>query len=689
MAASDSNSFLTMDKASASVENASSLSRSLWITFVTLLTYLAVTAGTVTHRDLLLESPLTLPLLDVSMPLVAFFWVTPLILLIFHVYLMLNIALLADTIRLWEDTVRHETRRLGALQSGRQLDGLRRQLPNFIAVQILAGPLGVGSGVRFLLKATFLITVAFAPVLVLLEMLMQFLPYHSANVAGLHRVVIAVDLLLLWFFWPSITGTDSGVLRRIGRGSGACAIIAIMIFSNLLATFPGEEHHEGFVSEWLDAIPIALMNDENDVPCESLSECLFGQRLTYGRFREGIFANSILISVNELTTRSETEIASMTITNSFVNRDLSQANFSGSDLRKSDFSGAKLDGASFSLSRLDGARFDCSFSGDARCTNLEGALFHETSLVRASFTSATLVDAGFVRADLLEADLSQAHATQASFFEVDGRGTKFVSAILTAATIYNHSSFQGADFSMANMDGLKIETSSIDGASFDFTSMDGSSIIDSTAGGAWFNKTSMRGSLVDSTFLGGSVFQDTETTGSSWNAVGIWRQKGLARDGTVSIQNDKTEPQLEGYVASRIYDVEPDKVVPMDGGRYQQYVKYSLRPELSLQLANLVRGRLRVLAPDNEFSSGRAADDPIAFSAQDHQNAIISGYCDRPYAAEATFENVIRASKFFKPLREAILNKILDGSCLEEFEGKDTVIELLRDPSNADLAAGH
>ena len=45
----------------------------LWTTFVTLELYLMIAFGSVTHRDLLLQLPLKLPLLGVDLPLIGFF----------------------------------------------------------------------------------------------------------------------------------------------------------------------------------------------------------------------------------------------------------------------------------------------------------------------------------------------------------------------------------------------------------------------------------------------------------------------------------------------------------------------------------------------------------------------------------------------------------------------------------------
>jgi hypothetical protein len=46
--------------------------QTLWFSFLTFMVYLAIAAGTTTHRMLFLESPLKLPVLNIDLPLWAF-----------------------------------------------------------------------------------------------------------------------------------------------------------------------------------------------------------------------------------------------------------------------------------------------------------------------------------------------------------------------------------------------------------------------------------------------------------------------------------------------------------------------------------------------------------------------------------------------------------------------------------------
>src|SRR5713101_6289269 len=69
------------------VNDASSRAAALWLSFLTFMAYLTMTMGAVTHEALLKQNAIKLPVLNVDLPLVAFFWIAPIFFLLFHFYL--------------------------------------------------------------------------------------------------------------------------------------------------------------------------------------------------------------------------------------------------------------------------------------------------------------------------------------------------------------------------------------------------------------------------------------------------------------------------------------------------------------------------------------------------------------------------------------------------------------------------
>ena len=74
-----------LDALRNAVVDAAGVGYGLWFSYLFVLLYFAIAAGAVTHRDLLLESPVKLPFLNVELPLKPFFILGPLVFLVVHV----------------------------------------------------------------------------------------------------------------------------------------------------------------------------------------------------------------------------------------------------------------------------------------------------------------------------------------------------------------------------------------------------------------------------------------------------------------------------------------------------------------------------------------------------------------------------------------------------------------------------
>src|SRR6516162_8175271 len=172
--ATDSN---DVDKLQSALNDAAGKASILWTTFVTFELYLVIAFGSVTHRNLFLEDPIKLPLLNVDLPLVGFFLIAPAILVIFHFYVLLQLLAMARKTRDY-DTV---LRKVAPEASDHQL--LRQRLDPFLILQFLAGPTEQRTGFSGLsLRLIAWITLAGAPVLILLQGQVTFLPYHGIGV---------------------------------------------------------------------------------------------------------------------------------------------------------------------------------------------------------------------------------------------------------------------------------------------------------------------------------------------------------------------------------------------------------------------------------------------------------------------------------------------------------------------------
>jgi Pentapeptide repeats (8 copies) len=317
------------------VVEAAGVGAGFWISYLFALFYFAVAAGAVTHRNLLLESPVKLPFLNVELPLEAFFVLGPFVFLIVHAYVLLHLVFSAGKVGAFNAE-------LQAQISGSDARArLRGQLPSNIFVQSLAGPPEVRTAaIRVLLWLITRISLVFGPLALLILFQRQFLPYHSEWITWWQRITVVIDIVLLWILWPSIALGET--TRRGWKSAKVRAWLLVTILPFLLvatiATFPGE---------WLE-------NKLRPVPgWAAAHELLVAGPVNYVTGRRQSWWSNVLVLPNfeggdrALSLRS---------------RSLEGAVLSGAHLRNADFTGASLTGAKFALADLREARFGFEYS---------------------------------------------------------------------------------------------------------------------------------------------------------------------------------------------------------------------------------------------------------------------------------------------------------------------------------------
>lgn len=461
------------DEVRKALDDAAGMSRNLWLVFLTFGTYLAIAVGSVTHRNLFLEDPIKLPLLNVELPLVAFFWVAPLLFLIFHAYLLLNLRLLVDNVRRYNEVVD------AAKLDPKQDDSFRLLLTNFPFVQLLAGTSDSRSGlVGGVLRGIVWITVVLAPVMLLVLMQLQFLPYHDWRVTTVHRAVIVADLILLWLFWPTIMDNvrGAGLANRLIYGSGAVLTGLVIIFAVHVATFPGESLDRNVVAmtPWpLDWELQEVDSDEGENSTTSRQLVWIGRPIYQLLFlgdvdevssgRTSLWSNTLVLPDQDFIEDDET-LDKTKRTVSLRGRDLQGAVLIRTDLRQADFTGANLNEAKLDRAKLEEAQFGCAKRGNddddrsSGCTTLQGASLRDARLQLASLVEVEAQGADLFRAHLEMADLS---------------GAQLQGARLTRAWL------QGASLEGADLQGAVLREAQLQGASIDRADFTGASLMHS------------------------------------------------------------------------------------------------------------------------------------------------------------------------------------------------------------------
>ncbi|CCE05775.1 membrane hypothetical protein [Bradyrhizobium sp. STM 3843] len=517
------------------LNDASAKASVLWITFVTFELYLAIAFGSVTHRNLFLEEPIKLPLLNVDLPLVGFFVVAPSVLLVFQFYIFLQLLALAYKATDFDGLLRRE------FPSEHSSELLRQRLDPFLILQFLVGTKSQRRGpISVSLRFIAWITLAGAPVVILLQAQLAFLPYHLAEVQWFLRLCVVVSLIIIWCFWDPVRADDQPVFKNISPRAwwivGGAGTFLVAIFSIFVATFPGE-----------------FLNDRFSVPFRAT---LFDGDMHNGRLSSP-FSNRLVLADQSFIDPDKLE--KLEISRSFRGRDLKGAILDRADLRRADFTGAMLDQASLSGAHLQRVRFGC-YGGtaarpdpipwprdectwlrdaDLRFTELDGANFKSARLDSAAFDFAAgrnvdfeyaqLAHASLRSADLLEATHDRARLEDAHFDEANLIGASiqyahssdahFNSAKLQGANLMD-AKFERANFFGANLQAVNLSLSDLSKATLDYAQLQGASLFKATLERATFVETGLQGASVIGAHLAGVKLDKAY----------LWRASGSPED---------------------------------------------------------------------------------------------------------------------------------------------------------------
>ncbi|MDQ6866967.1 MAG: pentapeptide repeat-containing protein [Pseudomonadota bacterium] len=359
-----------LEEIKKSVEDAASVSGGLWLSYLFLLSYIAIAAGAVTHEDLLLERSVKLPFLNVELPLLAFFALAPFVVLIIHAYALMHFIMLGKKASRFHTELRRqfpdqqtETQKSGAAPDGAHKeirDKLRRLLPSNIFVQILAGPPELRTGIfESMLKLIALTTLVVLPILLLLLLQIQFLPFHDVTITWAQRAALILDIIFLWLLRPPILADLSveifkraRVRARVLRGFGVVLAgvmsIAALWFSIVVVTIPGERQESALAA--LDGprwqIP-TVVNDEGKPKRVSTHDLLFvGEVDPTTRRRKSLFSNTLVLPGFNLYEALKIDDPKKLEWKEHLfdlrGRHLEQAVFDGAELTKADLTGAQI-----------------------------------------------------------------------------------------------------------------------------------------------------------------------------------------------------------------------------------------------------------------------------------------------------------------------------------------------------------
>jgi uncharacterized protein YjbI with pentapeptide repeats len=491
----------------------------LWTTFITFELYLAIAFGSVTHRNLFLEDPIKLPVLNVDLPLVGFFVVVPTVLVIFHFYVFLQLLALAQKAKVYESLLRQKAR------SALNRQYLRQRLDSFLVLQFLAGPAVLRNGFTgFSLRRIAWLTLVSIPVLILLQAQVTFLPYHREWVVWLQRVAVLIDLAVIWYFWDRVRSDDEPFITRVPRATwpivGAAASVGAFLFSVSLATFPGER-----VDEILPNVRLMptrwLPNWSTKGDWTSFHELLFAGEVDEVSGRPSSpFSNRLVLTDQSFV--DPDKLDKVEISRSFRGRDLRNAVLNRADLRKADFTGAMLDDTKLEGAKLQSARFGCTRREekterrwpDDGCTWLQRASLDGAELQDVNFGLALTSprtqppDPFFYVEAWRRQDAERATTLRRPFDGPRLQGISLRYAKLHRAR-FEFAELRDVSFEGAELQGARLDGAQLQGAKFDLAHLQGASLNGAELQGAHLNGAQLQGA-----FLAGARLEEAELIGA-------------------------------------------------------------------------------------------------------------------------------------------------------------------------------
>ena len=455
-----------IEKLLDTVNTASGHCRTLYYSFLLLMLFVAVIVGSTQDEQLLLQSPLTLPIVGIGVPIAGVYMIVPPLFVILHFNLFLQLYLLSRKAAGFE-------RKIEAIKSAGAFDDedlLRETADPFALTQLLIGGRHL-AGIRLFLRTIITTVMIVFPLGLMLWIQVRFLPYHSNWINILHAALTILDLVMCWYFWPRILGRGRsvwgrlketrskpwGLVRMSVAGGLSIGCLYVTLFA---AVVPDSEDDHGIESLYGRYIEWNLL--------DWLSPEAYGG-LRYLDVAEATLvvnpAPLEILAAAAAEGEKAVEDARVRYTEGLDLRglDLRKADFSRATLYNADLRRANLKGANLSYAKLRGAKIRADngenhaklaaailvgvdFQGrDLRGINLKGADLREAQLQGADLQQAQLQGA-----DLRKAQLQGAYLPQADLHGVNLSGAQLQSVDLSKGEL-GGANLKDVDLSLADL----------------------------------------------------------------------------------------------------------------------------------------------------------------------------------------------------------------------------------------------
>jgi uncharacterized protein YjbI with pentapeptide repeats len=499
------------------VNHSSDTAHTAWLIFLAIMAYFMIAVAGVTHKDLLLETPVSLPVLQVNIQLAQFFQFAPVVLVLLHLGVISQLTLLARETLEFD----HAIRLLEA--TDKRTHPLRLELNNFFFVQAIAGPYRSRVMSVFLHGMSWL-TLVVLPVVLILYIQVVFVPYHSETITWTHRVALLVDIAMLISIGIFLMRAEVSFVHAFLRTTSAhpisfLATLIVLLFVTLLsffvATIPGEP---------LDRIAQSLIGIDNEDETGQNPRFAKGFAVPVLSFGSdgsllGIFQRNLVVVDTDLVVDKDQTPGEPSV--SLRGRDLRFAKLDRSDLHQADFTGADLRGASLTGTDLRGAWLQCADPTELLLSEDRTAANCPTAR-RANFTRARLDEAHMIGIDLRSAKLEEAKLESAELGYSLLTGANFSSAHLEKADLTGGVQAQGAIFLIASMQGADLTGAQLQAADLSSANLQGASLSYAHLEAAILRDADLSAASLNRSRLEGADLTNAKITGADFRGAVVW-----------------------------------------------------------------------------------------------------------------------------------------------------------------------
>ncbi len=675
----DSHATADIETLLATANDAGAAARNAWLGFNAILAYLLITIASTSHQDLLLNSQVALPIIDIKLPLFSFYGFAPVLLILLHLGLLVQHAVTARKLHELDQELK-DFRAAGDI-SQRYVHRVRTQLTFYVFCQVLVGPYRKPGFLAHVTRFMIWISIIILPLATFLAFQISFLPYHDLSLlidlhpdkdeaeiyrlVGLtwfHRIWFVLDLVMVWYLWPVIKWGEGSfwtalkIYKPYVLFPSIVAAFTAVLFSVFVATIPGE---------WTENAMVKLFPswrvERNGRPIFPPTAWLFetgfqhfdgngpGQDTAVSK---SPFQRNLIVPGTNLvddTMGLEDDAYSLALNNrdlrfgDFRSTDFFRANLANSQLQGSILREADLKSANLENARLNGA--------DLIRTDLQAARLNGAGLLNAKMLFTILRDASLQSAGAQGANLDSANLEGADLSRVDFRGATLRATILKSANLTG-AQLQGAVLDHAFMQGAILNNAHFTGASLNGTHLQGT---------IWLNTNAKVADLTEADLTGADL-ASAQLQGAILDQARVW--------GTIP----PAETAFVDLVDLKLSDISP----PTEAGKAElrQVIRHDPDDSLRKQMSDHLTAILN--APPSSWTgarfwhpAGRAAPDPGALASlmatlacQDTAGWVLQGverqlstefreFAKRGVAVKSAFDAALKSPECAKAAKPA------------------------------------